>query len=98
MYSGTLLTSSCVSATVAQVLDQLVSDILRSIHLVHKLVDSIALLDMLAAFAHHVACCSAGPYSRPQVTCKGPLAIVQVGDATYHAPPCRCITKCWNVQ
>jgi DNA mismatch repair ATPase MutS len=76
--------SACCKSAMAQVLDQLVSDILRSIHLVHKLVDSIALLDMLAAFPHHVACGSAGPYSRPQVTSRGPLAIVQVGDATHH--------------
>lgn len=63
-----------------QVLDALVARIVVHLPLLLRVVDSIALLDMLAAFA--AAACNAGPdqpFTRPQFMTQGRLLqIVQV--------------------
>ena len=49
--------------------------LLQHMDRLHCLIDNLALLDMLCAFAV-VACSSGGQYVRPKVTEAGPIAIV----------------------
>ena len=60
-----------------QVLDVLVSELSSHMILLQRLVDNVALLDLLQAFAKAVSE-APGSYCRPQLYEEGPLAIVQV--------------------
>ena len=58
-------------------LDALVSELSAQMPLLQRLVDNVALLDMLLVFTEVVSE-SPGCCCRPQLTPAGPLAIVQV--------------------
>lgn len=59
-----------------QILEQLRSNLLRRVSLLHKLIDNFALMDMLNAFSATIAS-SNGDFVRPDITLNGPIAIQQ---------------------
>lgn len=65
-----------------QILEDLRSDLLTKVSMLHKLIDNFALLDMLSAF-HGAIQSAGGQYVKPSITSNGPLAIQQVG-SIYH--------------
>ncbi|GAB4817899.1 hypothetical protein N2152v2_004945 [Parachlorella kessleri] len=68
--------NDCIILT-EQVLDGLADRIVESyLPVLHRLLDSLALLDLLQSLAH-VAACSTGQYVRPVLTETGPIAIVE---------------------
>ncbi|EIE21559.1 hypothetical protein COCSUDRAFT_17595 [Coccomyxa subellipsoidea C-169] len=68
-------TNDCMIIT-QQILEGTVSTACQRLSMMHRLIDSVALLDMLASFALAISQ-SDGNYVRPQLTEHGPMAIVE---------------------
>lgn len=61
-----------------QLLENVVSEALDCLGVLQRLVDSLALLDMMVGLGNVVANGPIGPCCRPQLQLAGPLVIVQV--------------------
>lgn len=79
--------NDCLCLT-EEVLDQTSKEIIEQcLSLLHRLIDGIALLDMLCGFAHKIKS-SASPYVRPVLTSMGPIALVDCRHPVLESMPC----------